>query len=188
MRNRIFPCSGHATFTASSSVNGIAVKVTGGKNLGQEDEVYDQISVAIQEAVALESVYAYYSTVYGQDEVTEKIEFLGKYSDGSQQWLDFKLYSPSNLSDMLSDQMIVTNWCHSITLKTQCREGSQETFPGQPLYDHFVYSSPYVMLKDAYNEFIMGWYEIVTIGEGFIMPFSISWNDISIELIELGIP
>lgn len=185
-----FPCSGHATFTASSTANGVSVKITGGKNLGDDDQVYDQISVAIQEAVALESVYAYYSTRYGKalgtDEVTEKIEFLGKYSDGSQQWLHFKLYSPSNLSDMLSDQMIVTNWYNSITVKTQLREGLQEPydhFPGQPLYDHFVYFSPYVMLKDAYNEFIMGWYEIVTVGEGFIMPFSISWNDISIEVI-----
>ena len=190
-----FPCSGHATFTASSTENGVSVKITGGKNLGQEDEVYDQISVAIQEAVALESVYAYYdcfvqqfNTVSGMDEVTEKIRFLGKYSDGSQQWLQFLLYSPSNLLDKLFDQQwshLGTDWwSYSITLKTQCKEGSQDTFPGQPLYDHFVYGSPYVMLKDAYNEFTMGWYEIVTVGEGFVMPFSISWNDISIEVVD----
>ena len=51
-----FPYSGHATFTASSTANGVSVKITGGKNLGDDDQVFDQISVAIQQPIVFEDV------------------------------------------------------------------------------------------------------------------------------------
>lgn len=51
-----YPNSGHATFTASSTANGVSVKITGGKNLGDDDQVYDQISVAIQQPILLEDI------------------------------------------------------------------------------------------------------------------------------------
>ncbi len=56
IEGQTFPYSGHATFTASSTANGVSVKITGGKNLGDDDQVYDQISVAIQQPIVLEDI------------------------------------------------------------------------------------------------------------------------------------
>ena len=94
-----YPYSGRATFTAASNSGEVSVLVTGGKNLGADEEVSDKINVDVQEAVILQSVSLDADNLYIFAGENHYIPVYGHYSDGSVRELD-----PSRISEWTSSE------------------------------------------------------------------------------------